>query len=215
MTLAPSSPLPLGILVVEGDSGTLRRQKLLGTINGIEAVLRTSVQSGALRFMRYAVESAKDVDTGRRWAGWAPHDGVVLVAHGNPQAAMVAPNLMMSWSDVARSLAPTKPRVAMVISCHGGMSTGAHEFFANIPSLQLFIGSPVEVAMSQTIGGFVEFFAELGGARLDSGWSAVVAGLNAALTGGMVFRRSRDEWNGNVPGTWVVQDLVALATKLF
>lgn len=213
MTLAQGSTLPLGILVVEGDSCALRRQGLLGHIDAIEATLHTIVQSGALRFQRYAIAESKDVDTGRFWAEWFPHDGVIVVAHGNPQAAMVAPDLMMSWGEVARSLAPTKPRVAFVVSCYGGMSTGAHEFFANIPSLQVFIGSPVDVSMGQTLSGFVEFFAELRGTRLDPGWSMVVTGLNAWLTGGMVFRRSREEWNGNLPGAWLAQDLVALLSK--
>jgi hypothetical protein len=207
--------VPLGILVVEGDAGTLRHQGLLGAIDSIETMLRPTVDAGGLRFKRYSVESSEDVDAGRTFAKFFSHDGVIVVAHGNPEAAMVAPHLLMSWADVARSLAPTKPRVALVVSCHGGMSTGAHEFFANIPSLQLFIGSPVEVAMSQTVGGFIEFFAELRGARLDDKWSLIVAGLNAIFTGGMVFRRSRDEWNGNLPGAWVAQDLLALATKLF
>jgi hypothetical protein len=215
VTLVQDVKLPLGILVVEGDAGTLRQQGLLGGIDSVETMLRSTVNAGALRFLRYAVESSEDVDMGRALAEVFPHDGVIVVAHGNPQAAMVAPNHLMPWGDVARSLAPTKPRVALVVSCYGGMSTGAHEFFANIPSLQLFIGSPVDVAMSQTVGGFIEFFAELRGARLDSGWSAIVVGVNAWITGGMVFRRSRDEWNGGLSGAWVAQDLMALAARFF
>ncbi len=203
-----------GILVIEGDAGTLRRQPHLRAIDVIEQMLRSSVDLGQLRFRRLAIESERDIANARAWAPFFPNDGVIIVAHGSPESALIAREHPMNWGEIARSLSAVEPRVVMVVSCHGGLSTVAHQFFSSIPTLQLFLGSPTPVASVQSLAGMIDFLAEILGTRLSSAWSTAISIANGIVTGGTVYRRTRDQWHGNLPGEWVAQDAVAMLAKL-
>lgn len=204
------------IIAVEGDATTIRSQGLSAILDQMEVMLRPMVDTGAVSFRRQAVETSAGLDGAMRWVGLLSLKaaGVMLVGHGNPEGFQIAQDRFMSWKEVATHLAKLEPRVVMLLTCHGGMGRIAELLFEAVPSLQIVLGTPTQTTVNENYTAVGEFLIEVLGFAVPKELSAYLTVLNGLVTGGVVFRRTREGVQRSSPAEMALQDFAAVLGKL-
>lgn len=204
------------ILAVEGDAATIRRQGLSRILDEMEAMLRPLVDGNAMGFRREAIETSEALDGAMVWVdllSWKAA-GVMLVGHGNPEGFQIAQDRFMTWEEVATHLAKLEPCVVMLLTCHGGMGRTAELLFETVPSLRVVLGTPATTTTNENYTAVVEFLVEALGIRVPKELSGYLTVLNGLVTGGVVFRRTREGVQRSSPAEMALQDIAAIFGKL-
>jgi hypothetical protein len=208
MTSATESP---GLLLIECDANTLRRQGHLRLGEEIAQAAGHLSQTVGLRFRRIQLRTRGDIDFARAFASLARYPAVVLVAHGNPEGIVAAERELMAWSDVAAAIAPVGLGSLVAISCFGGLSGPTDALFRGIPSLHEIVGSPAPVTVEQARIAIVAAMTAACGLELPVEFSTLMYVMNALVTDGVLFRRTRDGGQRASPGEQALVDLFGVA----
>lgn len=195
-----------GLLVVEADADTLQRQGHSRLGDELEQLARGE-QGRGVRFLRYRLRTAEDAARARALALFLRYPAVVLIAHGDWEGIRVAPDLVMTWHDVADVLAPLEPRALFAIACYGGLSGPTSALFGRIPTLQAVVGSPAPITIAQARLPMIEAFMWARNGEMPVDLSTIVLGLNAIVTDGVVFRRNRAGFEHASPDEQFLTDL--------
>lgn len=200
---------------MEGDASTLRRQGLSTILDQMEAMLGPFVNGGAVDFRRQAIETSEGLDRGMLWVDLLSLKaaGVMLVGHGNMEGFQIAKDRFMRWAEVGTHLAKLEPRVVLLLTCEGGMGSTAALLFDAIPSLQLVLGTPTTTTPTENYAAASEFIMEAIGLDVPKGLSAYLTVLNGMVTGGVVFRRTRQGVERSSSAEMAVQDMAAVFGK--
>lgn len=208
MTSVADSP---GLLLIECDASTLRRQGHLRLGDEIASMARHLSPSVDLRFRRVQLRSRSDLDLARALASFTQYPAIVLIAHGSPEGIVATDTESMTWSDVATAIAPLAPKSLVAISCFGGLSGPTEALFRGIPSLHEIVGSPAPVTLAQARIAVISALAAARGLELPSEFSALIFLMNALLTDGVLFRRTREGARHASPGERALVDLFGFA----
>jgi hypothetical protein len=181
-----------GLLILEGDAGKLRREGHTRLTDEIVEMLAPLVKNQALRVQRIPITSKEELDVAKAFASFSTYDAVVLLAHGSPQGLQAASGVAMPWSDLARAIAPTKPRFLLAVSCFAANSAAADALFDGIPTLERIIGSPAPLTIAQARVAILELGLAACGLEIPQELSALINVLNALDTRGVLFTRTRE-----------------------
>jgi hypothetical protein len=198
-----------GLLVVEANAFRLHAEKNTQIADSLEKTVRPQVDHGQLRWSRYPVRGEADIKSGRILASLLNFDAVVIVGHGNPGGLEVAPGVVMAWRDVGRVLALVNPRTLLAISCFAGFSSAVDDLFQEIGTLDFMLGSPAPLTAKQAQVALGELLLHTFGAEVSPELSTIGSLINAYLTGGVVFRRSRKGMATTSCSDRFVQDLLS------
>lgn len=204
-----------GLLVIEADAETVRRQGHCHVIDSVEKGLASKVREGKIRFKRFPIFGRDDLTEGASLAraGVAKYDAVIIVGHGDPQGIVAAPDLGVTWGATAEALAPLEPRALLAISCFAASTTPLSALFGGIPSLQIVMGSPVFLNARQAQAAIVELLALLWGFDIPPELSAAAAMFNALATRGVVFKRARPGFESATRGQLAWIDILSLVAR--
>lgn len=202
-----------GLLIVEGDSDTLAVQGHSAFADAIEALVRPQVESGSLRFRRERLRTLHDV---RRLAGAqrGTFNAVLLLAHGSHDGVMLARNTAFDWRSAARALTLARPKFLMAVSCNAGSATVTDILFSELPTLQRVVGSPEKMTTEHAQLARIELLAALWGKGLRREYGTALNVLNVIATNGLLFTRTRQEWESMTPMDRVLVDVAGSVGKL-
>jgi hypothetical protein len=196
-----------GLLLIEGDADTLARE---GHTRFGDELHRTFAGADGLRFYREQLRSSAQVRGACVRAKFTRYPSIVMVAHGGPEGVMVAPDLALSWDEVGEALAPLEPKTIVAIACFAGLSGPTTSLFARIPTLNTIVGSPAPVTPSQATLAIFEATAAACLREVPTDAATLLLMLNAAVTEGVLFRRTRDGTTSASPEELALSDVFGL-----
>ncbi|MCZ7681208.1 MAG: hypothetical protein M5U28_21425 [Sandaracinaceae bacterium] len=199
-----------GLLIVEGNAERLRRERHTQLSEYVVKLTRQQVEAGSLRLMRQRIRNGDELESAKAMAHYSKYPAAMIVAHGGPFGVEVAPDITMSWADVADAIAPTQPRYLLAVACFGGVSMATDTLFDRIPSLERIVGSPAPLTVAQARAAVFELTFAAYGTRLPAELSYLVNMINAMSTNGVLYTRTRDGRNTSSSSDRAVQDLLGL-----
>lgn len=204
-----------GLLVIEAGAKRLRHEGHTRVVDTLWDGLREQRESGHLRMLRYGVDSLSDLEFGMGLAKLTTYDGVVILGHGSSDGHIeAAPGIPLPWEVAGRALAPLKPRVVLAVSCYGGAAGPTRDLFDTIPSLDVVMGSPVPLTSHQALLAMMELVPRIYGVDPPKELSWLMTILNAVATGGIVWCRTREDFERNSDVQNATEDLIAIVAKL-
>lgn len=180
------------ILIIECDPATLESQAL-SMARDLQGIVRLVVPSATLRLVPAVSRESLLHDLGRCKVECGGFDHVAVVGHSNRNGLRLAPGLLVSWEDFAPWIEPFRPKCAILVACEAGRWLPSEALFSGIASLREIYGSPVITTEAQA--GAVKILVPylLVGNRLPPDILPLQL-LNFALTGGIVFRQTKKEF---------------------
>lgn len=174
------------VLIVEGDTNTLRRQGLCRA----EAFADTVRSAGGEPDV-WTVDQAGHLIIGRLKRVGRRYDAVMIVGHGNPTGIVLANGLMLDWDNIGQMLAGWHPRALGLVSCSVGRSWNARRLFEQVPSLVEVLAPKTVVSASQAdLLGSIAFRLVRPDVVTDD--ATVFGQIAYALTGGLLAHYKRD-----------------------
>jgi hypothetical protein len=159
----------------------------------LEGIVRLFVPSATLRLVRATSREALLEDLGRCKVECGGFDHVAVVGHSNRSGLRLAPGLSVSWDDFAPWIEPFQPKCAILVACEAGRWLPSEALFRRIRSLREVYGSPVVTTEAQA--GAVKVLVPylLLGNQMPPNIVPLQL-LNFALSGGILFRQRRKEF---------------------
>lgn len=146
----------------------------------------------------------------RRHRRYGSYEGIVILGHGSPDGRIeAAPGIPMTWEAVGRAVEALTPRAILAVSCYGGGARPTRALFDAIPSLDAVMGSPSPLTADQAWLATLELLWRIYGLDTSPELSALATMLNAALTGGIVWTRTRAEFMGRTDADLQAEDAFA------
>jgi len=199
-----------GLLLIEGDADTLKRQRHSALGDKIEQLSKSFTPQGQTRFLRVRLRTQNDIQLGRALATATRYPAIVLVAHGGPDGVVAGRGLRMSWPDVAEALAPLQPRLLLAVSCFGGLAGPTETMFKRIPTLTTIIGYAAPISIRQAQVATIEALMAAHGLDLPTEASFLLYTANAIASNGVLFRRTRAGLEQSSPGERALVDFAGI-----
>ncbi|MBZ0116544.1 MAG: hypothetical protein K8H88_06110 [Sandaracinaceae bacterium] len=199
-----------GLLIVEGDADTLRREGHTRLTDRLVKAVEPQVEQGLLRLKRQSIRSAKDLEAAKFLAQFSTYDAAMILAHGGPFGVQAASDVTMTWAEVAHAIAPTKPRYLLAVACFGALSSATDALFDGIPSLERIVSSPAPLTINQAQIAVMELLFAAYGAHLPAELGYMVNALNAASTKGLLYTRTRDGRDTSTSSDRAIEDLLGV-----
>jgi hypothetical protein len=202
-----------GLLIIEGDADTLAAQGHTAFADRVEAIYRPQAADGRVRLRRERLRSLDDV---RRLAHAKGdrYDAVLLLAHGSHGGVVLARDVFVDWRVAARVLAGARPAFLLAVCCNAGSATVTDTLFAQLSTLQRIVGSPETMTTKQAELANLELIAAISGNGLPRGYGTAINIFNAAATNGLLFTRTREEWESTTPMQRVLTDAAGSLGKV-
>jgi hypothetical protein len=180
------------ILIVECDSATLRSQAISMAAD-LERIVRTVVPSATIRLVSATSQESLLSGLGRCKEECGGFDNVAIVGHSNRRGLRLAPGLSVPWDKLGLWIEPFRPKRAILVACEAGGWLPSEALFNGIRTLREIYGSPVVTTEKQAASVTVLVPYLMLDNRLPRDILAVHL-VNFALTGGVIFRHTRKQF---------------------
>ena len=174
------------LLIIECDTDRLVAERL----SCADRVARAARVLGVEPVIVKAT-TADDLD-GQLEAQAASFGAVVIIGHGNEDGVSLSSDEeLVSWDELVDWLELLYPQRLAFISCKAGRTLAARTLFDGLEHLEEVFASPLNLSLLQSMAIDVLMPALLD-PELDEGFIQVVQFLKPVLTGGFLFRWTRE-----------------------
>jgi len=189
------------VLILECDSDKLRQQNL-----DVGAELRDQIN---LVFPRNLVELVSASTEGDLLESFAElsrtkqsYRTIIIIGHSNRHVLALSADRPVGWRSVGNWISTFRPHRVILLACEAGRWLPCAAVFDSIPSLDVIFGSPLPASKQQQLVVLARVLHILGARKEDVGLNRLLQWANFALTGGVMFTRTRKEYEngGNEEG---------------
>jgi hypothetical protein len=182
------------VLIVECDSAKLASQSLsVGPL--ILKVLKALFGSNPIDMVKATTQAQLLVKLGEFAEKRRKFQNIIIVGHSDENGLIMFSNSEKTpWTGVASWLEKFQPHSIYLIACKAGRWLPCASLFNGIQSLKVIYGSPVVTDKSQAWFVTLTTLYILGIRRPDKSVLSFGQVINFLLTGGVVFRRERSQF---------------------
>lgn len=181
------------LLIIECDSSKLKNQGL-----AVGKGLQTTVQLAYQQNTVDLIQSYKTADLleelGKLHEKRQPYRDIIIIGHSNERGLQISSDRFDDWSVIASWIELFEPHRVFLIACHAGRWLPCASLFDGIPTLKEIFGSPVPANRDQVYFVVSLVLYRLGVKKMDTEIVKLMQGLNLLATQGLMFSRTRLEY---------------------
>ena len=185
------------LLILECDSEKLSRQRMaVGT--ELSGYLRSFFPSNPIYLIKASDIRRFSDSIEQLYLDKLQIPSVVVVGHSDTKGIQLASDApSVPWTELAQWISPLKSTQITLLACEAGGWLPCNDMFHGIPELDEIFASPVFARTSDKYLVFFKILSFLGSLEKELFSDHVPSLLNFAATGGIMFSRTRSEYEDN------------------